>query len=248
MNLSKLLKAAGSHLGRLFFPPRCIGCRRVVAHNRSVCPACEKKLPFVGKDLCPVCGREKEFCHLHHRVDFVRCAAPFYYMDEVKNGILALKKTGQRRLACFFGAAMAQAVKDRFAGVDFDLAVCVPGSPQKRKELGFDHAELLAECLAEELGLRFESRGLVKLFDNKPQHSLHRAERSGNVLGVYEADESLVKEKTVLLVDDIETTGATLHECAKMLRLRGAEEVYAVTACLSLSEKDRQAVRRRRQG
>ena len=72
------------------------------------------------------------------------------------------------------------------------------------------------------LTLPCHTQALRKLFDNRPQHTLTREERMGNVLGAYEADPDVVHHQRILLVDDIQTTGATLNECAKVLKLRGA--------------------------
>lgn len=91
--------------------------------------------------------------------------------------------------------------------------------------------------LSKRLNLKLE-KAIIKIFDNETQHSTRKAHRKGNVLGVYEINNGIdVVGKTVLLVDDIKTSGATLNECAKMLKIRGAEKVYCVTAALAIKEK-----------
>ena len=79
---------------------------------------------------------------------------------------------------------------------------------------------------------------LVKLFDVKTQHDMAIMQRKGNVHGIYDVKDGFsVKGKTVLLVDDIMTTGETLNNCALIMKIRGAEKVYCVTAALTVKEK-----------
>lgn len=237
------LYLAASHLKRLVFPPRCACCNLVVAHNRLLCEECEDKLPRIKGRVCTACGRQKEFCGKNHRFEFIECAAPFYYTGPACDGIRGLKFRSHRGAAVYFGMEMAETVRRRFAGIAFDLVVCVPLSEERRIERGYNQAALLAQEVADRLEIPFEMNALSKLFDNKAQHDLSGAERRGNVLGVYEAVEGLVRDKVILLVDDIETTGSTLNECAKMLKLRGADKVYALTACIVLSKEQQRSAR-----
>lgn len=79
---------------------------------------------------------------------------------------------------------------------------------------------------------------LIKLFETESQHTKNIRNRSGNVFGVYDIKANAdVKGKTILLVDDIKTTGSTLNECAWILKIRGAKEVYCVTAAVTGKEK-----------
>ena len=87
------------------------------------------------------------------------------------------------------------------------------------------------------IGLFGEARA-AEIFDNDIQHESSQHRRKGNVLGVYDVRENEdVNGKAILLVDDIKTTGATLNECAKILKIRGAEKVYCVTVALTGQEK-----------
>ncbi len=229
---------------RLFYPPRCACCNRVVGHRQLLCEDCGNALPRIVGPVCPVCGREEEFCGVRHAMECVRCVAPFYYMEPVRQGIHGLKFEGHRKSAAYFSMEMAETVRQRLDGVCFDLVVPVPLSQARLAERGFNQSALLAGGVAQQLGLCFDGEALYKLFDNKPQHSLTREERRGNVLGVYEAVDERIRDKTILLVDDIATTGSTLNECAKMLRLRGCREVYSLTACIALRDRDVETLRR----
>lgn len=238
------LKRAASQLERLFYPPRCACCNRVIAHRALICEECQCRLPRVLGEICGACGREKDFCSNEHQFEFIQCVAPFYYVEPIRQGIHGLKFAGRRKSAAYFGMEMAQTVRQRLGGIRFDLVTSVPLSVARQAERGFNQSALLAAQVADCLGLSFLDQALCKIFDNKPQHSQSQEERRGNVLGVYEACPEWIRDKRILLVDDIETTGSTLNECAKMLRLRGSGEVYALTACIALRHRDVEKLQR----
>lgn len=112
--------------------------------------------------------------------------------------------------------------------------------PAREKERGYNQSALLARELSALLGVPADCHALCKSIDTPAQHALKGAERRGNVFGVFEvpAPES-VEGKTILLCDDIKTTGATLDECAKTLKLAGAKEVYCV--CIAVTRKQDKA-------
>ena len=122
---------------------------------------------------------------------------------------------------------MAQCVRDRL-GRDFDLVVWAPLSRKRRRQRGYDQAELLARVLAQELD-RPALPALRKVRDTVEQSSLDgEAARKQNAAGAYEiADPDAVAGKRVLLVDDIVTTGSTLSTCAQVLLDAGAGDVWA---------------------
>ena len=229
--------------GRLLdwlFPRRCGYCGRPVETGQHTCPRCRRELPRIGTPVCPLCGREKGACGCRQRRhDFRRCVAPFYYEGLAKRGILRLKLYGKAYAAEGFAAAMAETVRREYQGIVFDAVVPVPVSDRTRRERGYNQSEKLADALGKALGIPMAAV-LIKVADNQPQRSLPASQRSGNVLGVFDCVPGLaVGGKTLLLVDDIFTTGATLQECAKMLKLYGAGEVYAVAAASARLSNDR---------
>mgnify|MGYP002572816121 CR=1 FL=1 len=226
------MKKTFEKLLKVIFPERCACCNRVIGSG-GICTDCKRALNKIEGSVCPLCGRRPKECNCRQkRHAFVRCIAPFCYQGPVSRGLKGLKFYGHRAAAGYFAREMANCVRERYQGVEFDLVVCVPLSAQRMKERGYNQSELLAAGMAKELALPFAADALQKLYDNPIQHSLTALQRRGNVLGVYEAKAAEVQGKRILLVDDIATTGATLHECAKMLCLSGAKEVYAVTAAL----------------
>lgn len=201
----------------LLFPPRCPFCQRVL-DGEAICPDCQERLPWlVGRSA-------------HRRPEHVElCASPLRYDELVRSCVHRYKFRRRRGYARILGALCAQCVHDHMGRQDFDLISWPPLSPKGLKKRGFDQSRLLARAVA-------QSRGTVEtpLFQKceTAQQSTLRAPaaRRANVLAAFTLlDPALVADKTVLLVDDVVTTGSTLSECARVLLTAGAREVWAVT-------------------
>ncbi len=221
----------------VFFPERCAYCGRVTPPCRPACVECLPRLARINPPICRLCGRGEDSCSCEgHRRHFERVAAPFYYEDRAKEGIGRLK-SGHPEAALSLAEEMAAVVKREYPRVAFDMLTAVPMWAADRKARGYNQSELLAEELSRALGIP-SVRTLRKIQETAPQKALSALERSGNLLGAFDlAEGARVEGKTVLLIDDIVTTGATLDECAKMLKIYGAEEVFAVTATASRLSK-----------
>lgn len=124
----------------------------------------------------------------------------------------------------------------RILGKDSELwrgveaMVAVPLHPKKLKKRGFNQAKIIAKILAEQEGMEFIEEGLVKIKNTPPQTSLVARERERNVRGTFGIQKAeRIIGKTILLVDDVYTTGSTIRECSRILKKTGAEEVRALT-------------------
>lgn len=233
-------------LAAIVFPERCACCDEVVSPGEGICRDCRQVVPRVGEPICPYCGMEKEWCRCKkRRRHYKRVVAPFYYDGVAEDGILRMKKTGDTLSAAYFAGEIAEVVRQYYDDVTFDGVVYVPSDAKSQRERGFNPGRLVAAAVAKELALPLWD-ALVKLFDTPPQKSLPADKRSGNVLGAFDVVEGAeVAGKTFLLVDDILTTGSTADECAKMLKIWEAEDVYAAVAMLSRpkeNEKEEEAV------
>lgn len=186
---------------------------------------------MIRPPICTYCGGEKQQCRCgRKRHHYDRIASPFYCEKAVRNGILRLKRYADSLLIGFLADQMETVVRREYGKTLPDVISFVPVTDRDRFERGYNQSEELAKALGTRLGIPVEPL-LVKLYDTKPQKTLSALFRSGNVFGVYDvcSERSLVG-KTVLLTDDVLTTGCTLNECAKMLKIYGAEKVWCVTA------------------
>lgn len=197
-----------------------------------------RKCPFCGKLtgktlLCETCGAALPRCEeVRQGADFGRCTAPLYYEGQVRDAILAFKFKAKLGGLDAFGRLMAQTAAERYSG-EFDAITWVPVSKKRLKKRGFDQARYLTASMCVDWHVA-PLETLRKMTDNPPQSGLEdAAARRANVLGVYEAvSPEQFAGKRLLLVDDICTTGATLGECARVLKAAGAAEVMCLTLAM----------------
>ena len=216
---------AMSKLLDLLFPGRCPFCRRF-SKNGAICSACRKELPYVtGKDAC-ISLRGAG-----------RCAAALYYEGAVREAVLRYKFGGRRGSAAAFGELVAECAAQYFAG-EFDTVTWVPVSRRRLRKRGYDQAELIAEASAR-LWDTHAAPLLKKVRETPSQSKKDAAARRANVLGACASqNEENIAGRRILLIDDVRTTGATLSECAGVLRRAGAAEVVcAVLATPRIERK-----------
>lgn len=198
----------------LIYPPKCIFCRRLLAESeKGICRSCSLSLP---PDESP--ERKSKF--------FESCTACYEYSGVVRGSLLRYKFNGASHYSELYGKLLAVRLFEH--GIeDFDLVTWVPVSRRRKRRRGYDQAELLARSVARELSLPVTAT-LEKFVDNPPQSQKASAsERQANVRGVYRViDVSAVKDKQILIIDDIVTTGATLSECGCTLKIAGAASVH----------------------
>lgn len=237
MNLTKTkLNKTISHLLSLLFPRRCAFCGKTLKEDSFVCPECLENLPFVKGEVCHLCGREKKYCCCSAKkaYGFLRCVSPFYYEDSARHGVIAFKFRKKENNAAAFGYFAAEKIKKEYKGISFDAVTSVPLSRREKRRRGYNQAELFARETAKLIGVPYKEL-LTKPSDIKLQRELGPEGRWQNVKGAFKADKAT---GTVLLVDDIITTGATLDCCARELLKAGAQSVYCATiACTRMKNR-----------
>ncbi len=200
-------------LNQLLFPPKCILCQKILAPGLV--------------DLCARCrAQTPEFTKSKKRHSFLaRWTAVWYYKGNVRNSILRYKFQRRVAYAPAFGRFMAMKLQEAELD-DFDILTWVPISAARLRVRGYDQMVLVTRAVGRELGVEPE-KTLVKIRNTPPQSSLHGfARRKANVLGAYRVtDPQRIKDKRILLLDDVITTGATASECARTLLTAGAKEV-----------------------
>ena len=222
------------------FPKRCAICNRVITPATDACTDCRQgELPRVFPPVCQMCGRGKSECLCrNYRFYYSGLAAPFYYEGVIGKSIRNFKFRGKTGNAGFFAHEMANTVKKQFAGKGFDLIACVPLTKNSYRIRGFNQSFLLAKEIGAVLNIETSRDLLIKLYDTPAQHTMTSSMRRGNLAGVFDVTKpELVKGNTILICDDVATTGSTINECAKMLLLYGAKEVCCITAAVTRKAK-----------
>lgn len=237
MRDSTLIRAV-RQISYAFFPRRCSLCGTAVPPDEELCEQCSGNTEYVEEKVCKICGRGKKNCVcVGRRVFYESAAAPFYYSGAVKNSIGGLKFRKEAQNADGLALHMAKCVSESFSEISFDAVTCVPLSKSALKRRGYNQSALLAKAVAKILSVKFEEEMLCRTFQSMEQKNLSAGRRFGAVFGSFDcADSDIIKDKTILLCDDVSTTCATLNECAKMLLLSGAKAVYCVTAAVTKKE------------
>lgn len=225
------LKAAKEWIFDLIFPKICVGCGW---EGSFVCETCAQKLTF-SAPTCPVCSRRNfdgilcDSCQ--EKSGLRRFLAPFSYRDTlVRELIHAYKYEGVRELKTYFAEEMLKFIN--FYGVRLAreaIFIPIPLHRARERERGFNQARLLAEELGRRLGLKIENLLFRARATERQIEMVSYSKRRENVAGAFKIkDPAACSGRTVILVDDVSTSGATLYEAARALRGAGARTVSAV--------------------
>jgi ComF family protein len=217
----------------VFFPPRCAACGQA-AEGELFCPACLRRVARVTNPVCRHCAAAL----LHpSSPTCLRCAqepwpcdrfaAAFHYAGPVRDALLAFKHSGRVELADRLADAAFPLVAPLLQGTP-DLVVAVPMHGTRLARRGFNQAALLAARMASRLDAACAARMLVRTRHTGSQGGLSLSERRRNVAGAFAwAGPKPGEGSSVLIVDDVVASGATICECARVLRAAGFARVDA---------------------
>ena len=196
------------------FPPRCVLCRKFLTKQDT--------------DLCRHCSRElTEHPKGKEKLQFLDSwTSVWYYEGDVRGSLLRFKFGGARQYANTYGRLLATKLLLEYPQ-GFDVLTWVPISAARKRRRGYDQVELLAKAVSYHMELAYIPT-LRKIRNNRQQSTLTEvSHRRANVAGVYEClCPETVRDKRILLLDDILTTGATAGECARVLLSAGAKQVH----------------------
>ena len=235
--LSSLLGSAKD----LCFPPLCLSCGTKIPSSRPplFCPSCAEKISLIRSPLCTICGQPFPSCAatddhlcgscLKKPFAFSRARAVVVYNATMKAVVQAFKYRGM--LACLPTFAELFRQNSTLSSVsDFHYIIPVPLHVRRLRERGFNQALLIAQTLFPEKNAFIRHDLLERSLCTDPQTSLSGKERRKNLRGAFSVKENLsLREKNILLVDDVFTTGTTVNECARVLRRADAADVQVLT-------------------
>jgi ComF family protein len=232
-------------LRNIFAPPHCICCDAPLPLTQAVllCVRCARETPFLEGERCRVCGKSLGTgyqdvtcvsCNAR-RYAFIQNVSRYAYQGIIRDSILKMKfGVNNLWIARELGLQLAETIEERYAGIDFDFVTYVPLSQLKYLKRRFNQAEEIAIFVAKQLCVPLVET-LSKTRNTETQSNLKLKERAHNVKGAFTAvNPDQIAEKTILLIDDVFTTGNTLDACAGHLRKMGAMAVYTATVAASI--------------
>ncbi len=220
------------------FPPQCPYCSEVIDRSQILCDKCFKQIQFIRGCKCYLCGRplpltdtnEKLLCPncLEKRKIYDIARSVFIYDSFSRYAILKLKNADRMDLRHFFVHYMLIAGQDIIE--KSDLIVPIPLHWRRRLKRKYNQAGILAELLAKKTGKPYKPSLLIRNRHTPSQGRKTHKERKQNVNNAFEINiKENIKDLSILLIDDVLTTGATAEACAKVLKRNGAKAVYILT-------------------
>lgn len=230
------------------FPPQCVVCDKVYKKTRFgeeiyICKDCMKKIYFTDNfsSTCKKCSRPIDDglicigCQIV-RHDFDVAFSCTLYKTEMRKSLLSYKFSDQHHKYRTYARILADKINTISPFPDFDVVVSVPLSKKRLKKRGFDHLLPIARHISKETKKPYIKNSIIKIKDTPPQSTLTFEERRASVKGAFKVNDKIdFHDKSVLLIDDIYTTGSTVDEISKILKKKGAKHVTVLTLCITPS-------------
>lgn len=217
--VTKVLIFLWQEIEKLIFPPCCLICSKL--SKEIWCKNCKKEL--YQKAIFKVENKEK--CYFEKHVYL------FLYKDKIRDLILDYKFNDKSYLYKIFAEIIIK--NKKICGIleKYDIMVSVPIHKKRKKQRGYNQSELIAKEVANQIEkLEYQANVLKKVIHTLPQSSLSKIQRKQNVQNVYKIiNKEKIKNKKIILFDDIYTTGSTANACAKILKENGAKEILVLT-------------------
>lgn len=222
----------------LFFPKRCPVCDDVLPMgSQYVCPECKEKIVYIREPFCMKCGKAisegKEYCRdcIQRPHAFKQGGAVMDY-GSVAGSLFRFKNKGRKEYAEFFAGEMNMARGDWLRAIGADALVPVPVHKSKLISRGYNQAEVLSRELSKLTGIPTNSTLVKRAKKTIPLKDLSLRDRLKNLKGAFIIGQNDVKLRSIVVIDDIYTTGSTMDEIAKVILSSMDCEVYFLTIAI----------------
>lgn len=216
------------------YPTTCIFCGKIC--KSGICDTCRRKVPYIREPRCKRCGKpihlkEEEFCFdcRRRKFSYEQGRSLWLHKEPVQSAIYAFKYKNRRVYGEVFAKEMAQRFESWIDLWEIDLIIPVPLHKKRRRKRGFNQAQILAEELGRRLHIPVDASLVIREKDTTPQKELGQGNRKKNLKKAFRLVKPSVKDKRILIIDDIYTTGSTIDSMAEILKKAGVEKIYFLT-------------------
>lgn len=224
----------------LLYPNRCPVCDRVLTDS-LICPQCARRLKYISQPVCYSCGKPlndavAEYCLdcTKNRHEYRQGRAVFSYQGPVRGILYRYKYSNRRDYTEFFASEAAGLYGNWVKTLGISMVIPIPLSAERKRQRGYNQADLFARRFAGLCGLPYHSKILIRTRDTVPQKELSARERKNNLKNAFKITENVVNLNRILLIDDIYTTGSTIDAAARVLKQSGVKEIYYL--CISIGQ------------
>ena len=243
---NKVRKVMGA-AENLFFPPKCPVCDEVLSDQIGIiqrrvpvglCENCAKKVRYILPPRCFRCGKHlqdavEEYCPDCKETEHVFIMGrALYEYHSIKGALFRFKYGGRREYATIFAGEVAFYLGDFIKRIHPDGLIPVPIHTLRRLKCGYNQAEELATALGKELNIPVYNKLVIRNKNTKPLKNMSPWERQNCLKKAFILGENVVKLNTVIIIDDIYTTGATLDAVARVLLTLGPIKIYFLTLAI----------------
>ena len=217
----------------LVYPRRCPVCDKAVKpFGNLICEDCKKKIKYIKAPFCQKCGKELKdkravFCHdCNCREHSYDSGMALFAYHSVADSIYRFKYCGRQEYAAYYGERIAVVLGKKILALKPDAIIPVPIHTSKERVRGYNQAELIALELGRILDIPVETGLIKRIRKTTPMKELSAQERQNNLKKAFKICRNDVKLNTVIIVDDIYTTGSTIDAMAMELHKVGIEQVH----------------------
>lgn len=219
----------------LLFPKRCAVCNKVLHISYDFCEDCFKTLRPIPEHYANMFISNSDIFKKHgEKIYFDGMAGAYFHSDGSKELIYNYKFYNRSELSDIIALSLTDTFNKYLSDKNIDCVCAVPTSFYGVLQRGFNHTEKICKALCKNISPKYIK--LLKQIKRKnTQHKLDAAARRENVKGVWAVKKKYdIRSKNILLIDDIITTGATVNECAKILKSAGAAKVYCMACNINM--------------
>jgi ComF family protein len=216
----------------LFFPRSCVSCDSGLVGNEAIiCTACRISLPRIEASSIHSDSVRYKFVNIPEVLS-AQCFLLFTKKGKVQRLLHALKYRGNKEVGLELGYMFGTELISKNILPQAELIISVPLHKSKIAKRGYNQSDLLAEGLSKATGIGWSGTALIRNKHTNTQTGKSKKERQQNVEGVFEVHETL-QQKSVIIIDDVLTTGATLRECVSALKKAGCNKFHIVTIAIA---------------